>query len=71
MSKEKEPKEREGTREAYLLAVPSEEHHRLDFKVEFIKEEEGTKWIRLTAIVNNIKTIAWWEWPRESKDKET
>ena len=54
-------------KETYLLEVPTKEHFKLEFEVKLFTKEDGSKWIKMSAIANNTKILSWYEWIRSEK----
>ena len=48
--------------ERLVLRVPTEEHNELEFEVDFTREKDELKWVKMTAIKDSAKILAWYEW---------
>lgn len=46
----------------YRLDIPTNEHFKLDIKVEIFEKKDRKVWVRIAATANNADIIAWSEW---------
>ena len=48
--------------ERLVLCVPTEEHNELEFEIDFTREKDKLRWVKMIAIKDSNKILAWYEW---------